>query len=180
MATYYPPARSSLAIVCASCLTWLLACGQDPPLARSCAGEAVPNCRPYEYSLIDGAELEPTGIEVGDPAAMAHVVVHLSTCGTATPAPHTIAVSALASREGIGDSGISPMLFALLELKDDGTTLGDDTPGDGLIDVMVPNPFIGPVPADADVTLRFSAQLGTCVSPTVEIPYRTGARWSAP
>jgi len=165
------------------CVAGIAACGgEDPPLTRSCAGEAIPNCRPYEYAVVTTASIEPNGILVGDPAATVHVRVELDTCGARSPGPHSVAIRALVIAGGsIGaDAGASERILNLEEVADNGAAFGDDTAQDGLIDVFVPNPFIGDVPPDADMTLRLAPRLNTCEGDTYEIPYRTGARWAPP
>jgi hypothetical protein len=170
----------SLVLLSAACL---LACGgEDPPLTRSCAGEAIPNCRPYEYAVVTAASLEPDGILVGDPAATVHIRVELDTCGDRSPGPHTVAIRALVTTGGAAgaDAGSSGRILSLEEVADDGVTFGDEVARDGSIDVFVPNPFIGDVPVDTDMTLRLAPRLNTCEGDTFELPYRTGARWAPP
>jgi hypothetical protein len=158
-------------------------CGGDGnPLARSCRGRAVPNCLPYEYSVVTEASLEPGMISVGDPGGMARIRVVLDTCGAMAPDPHEVSLSARADNPmGLPDSGSPPAVFFLTEVRDNGLD-GDATAKDGMIDVMVGNPFIGPeVPPDEDIVIRFQPRAGrTCTGESLEIPYRTGPRFEPP
>jgi len=167
-------AVATLAVVIA-----LAGCGgEDSLLTRSCRGEAVPNCRPYEYSIVESASLTPDGLSVSDFGAEAHVQVHLQTCGEQAPSPHEIVVRALAaSPDVLADGGDSVAVYTLLTLSDNGMD-GDAVAKDGVVDVMVPNPFGAEVPADRSMTLRFEPRiLPSCVGETLEAPYHTGTRF---
>jgi len=168
--------------VCAALAGGALALGCDstdsPLLARSCAGEAVPNCRAYEYSRVTEAELRPAELRIGDVRANAMFHVRLETCGASAPARHEVVVQLLATRGSVPmDGGDSLMIFPLGSLQDDGTT-GDAAADDDVIDHTVPNPLISAIPPTADVTLRFDPRAGpSCVGEGVEVPYRTGMRF---
>lgn len=161
------------------------------PLERSCRGQAVPNCLPYEYSVVTEASLSPSGVMIDDPTAMVDVRVRLSNCGEDTPLGHEVAVRALApSSSGLTDAGPRDSVFDLLSVRDDGETYGDTVAKDGLIEVTVPNPFVGPEAlVNQDLVLRFMpaapAQCsggacigGTCQGEVLEVPYRTGGRFT--
>lgn len=152
--------------------------GDAPLLERSCAGEAVPNCRAYEYSRVTEAALLPEGLQTGDLAADAMFHVRLETCGARSPAVHQVVVQLLATRGSAAmDGGSSLMIFPLGSLVDDGTN-GDAMADDGVIDHTVPNPLISAIPPNADVTLRFDPRAGpSCVGEGVEVAYRTGMRF---
>lgn len=153
-------------------------CSDDKSLlARSCAGEAVPNCRAYEYSRVTEAALLPEGLQIGDVTADAMFHVRLETCGASSPAVHQVIVELLATRgSATMDGGDSLMSFPLGTLVDDGTG-GDAMANDGVIDRTVPNPLISAIPPNADVTLRFNPRAGpSCVGEGVEVAYRTGMR----
>jgi len=173
--------RRSTKLACAALLglgASLVGCGDDASLlARSCAGEAVPNCRAYEYSRVTEAQLLPEGLEIGDVGADAMFHVRLETCGASSPAPHEVIVQLLATRGSAAtDGGSSLMVFMLGSLRDDGTA-GDAMAGDGVIDHTVPNPLISAIPPSSDVVLRFEPRAGpSCVGEGVEVAYRTGMR----
>jgi len=152
-------------------------CGDSgAPFDRSCAGEAVPNCRPFEYSRASDGSLTPAAIETGDPTADATFHVRLETCGTSSPTPHEVVVKLLATRGGL-DGGDSLMVFTIATLRDDGTS-GDAVAGDGVIDQTFPSPLDSAIPPNADVTLSFEPRAALCVGDAVEVPYHTGAHFS--
>lgn len=165
------------------------ACGDDAPLLeRSCRGKAVPNCLPYEYSVVEDAVLEPSRVEVDHPDMDVHVRVELANCGEDTPRGHIVAITARAETESdLADGGTGTRVFEVLTVRDDGTTFGDDVAKDGVIDVTVENPFIGPeVLADKQLLLRFEPRTppecseGVCIScrgEAFEVEYHTGPRF---
>lgn len=149
--------RSLLALV-------LLSCNGGSDLERSCSGEAIVNCLPYQYSVIEEAIVEPDMLNVGDVTQTAHIRVVLSTCSEGG-FTHDVSLRLLDPGTGLEDE----RLLDILTLVDDGETEGDETAGDGVIDVRVPNPFVGEtLPANSDVSLRFQSKSrsdcssGTC------------------
>lgn len=157
------------------------ACGDDDPLEESCSGERVAECAPYEYAVVRSATVEPAMIMVGDPTpeARAHVRVEYDSCGERAPGTHRIAMLARTEREGLPDAGASLMVITLEELRDDGDSFGDETARDGVVDVMVPNPFFD-LPENRTFDLRFEPRLGSCIGEALEIQYTTGDRWEPP
>lgn len=147
----------------------LLGC-DETPLDRSCGGSEVDLCGPYEYADVSGASMSPDRLPIADFSMEAHIRVEIATCPDA-PAPSEVELAAIVPG---GEDG-SVRVMSLLTLTDGGD--GDAATGDGVIDVSVANPFIATVPANTDITLRFTARSttpGGCTSGAVEIPYRTG------
>ena len=177
------PAPRYTTLACSALVPALLvtACGdEDSLLTRSCRGEAVPNCRPFEYSVVESASLTPDGLSVSDFGAEAHIVVRLQMCGAQTPTPHEVVIRALAASPDVlaDGGGDSVAVYTLLTLGDNGMD-GDAVAKDGMIDVMRENPFGPEVPADRSMTLRFEARiLPSCVGQAFEVGYRTGERFS--
>lgn len=154
-------------------LALLLGCESGPPLERSCGGAEVDLCGPREWADLTSASLDPPELPVADFSVTSHIRVEMATCDDA-PAPHVVDLSVLAPVE-VADGGTPLRVLNLLTLEDGRD--GDAVIGDGIIDVEVTNPFIVGVPAETDVTLRFSARSttpGGCSSGVTEIPYRTG------
>jgi hypothetical protein len=166
-------------------MRWILfcvclgACGGDP-IEQSCDGEALPSCRPFEYAIAESATADPGMLEVGDPLSEIVFHVTLRTCGAQAPDPHRVAVSAV-SEGGPGglDGGAGgTRVTMLLELADDGSTFGDPTAKDGVVDATVSTPFMSSlVSPNADIRLRFTPRSRSCSGEYVEIPYRTGDLW---
>ena len=161
--------------------------GSGDPLTRSCGGDAIDNCLPFEYSIVQSASIEPAAIDVGDLSARAQVHIQLETCGSDAPGTLVVTVTAIAdTTDPLGDGGTVGSRFPLLELRDDGTN-GDAVAGDDVIDVNTPNPFDNRLlPANTDLVLRFephrtascsggSCTGGTCTGEFFDLPYRTGA-----
>jgi hypothetical protein len=151
----------------------LVGCESGPPFERSCGGAEVDLCGPREWADLSNASLEPPELPVADFSLTSHIRVELAACDDA-PAPHVVELSVLAPVEV--DGGGAPLRVMNLLTLEDGRD-GDAVAGDGIIDVEVSNPFLATVPAETDVTLRFSARsttLGGCTSGVIELPYRTG------
>jgi hypothetical protein len=143
-----------------------LGCAPGTNAARSCAGERVLECDPYEWAVVTAGALEPAEIPIGDPRVRAHFTVTLGTCGASTPVAPTVQVQALL---GAADGG-PPTAVADL------TTITASSPTSTTIDVTVDNPFTaaGGVPPSSNVTLRFVPVVGGCDGDALEVPYRTG------
>ncbi len=162
-------------------VTVVAGCNAAPPLQRSCNGQTVGLCAPYEYAEVSAASLDPSELTIADFSMNAMIHVELSTCDMA-PAAHVVDLEAVVPAGGLptavdgGSSSGGESVMSLLTLRDDGRH-GDMTAGDGVIDVTVTNPFINTIPAMTNIVLRFtprSTTPGGCSGPPVEISYRTG------
>lgn len=162
------PVRASIGL---SSLLVLAAGCQGTDLERSCGGEPVNRCDPYEHSVVRAASLEPPELPVADFAVDAHIRVELERCADA-PAPHVVELFAVVPAP---DGGPPSRVTSLLTLREGRE--GDPMEGDGVIDVRVPNPLLVTVPAASDILLRFVPRslrpLG-CTGEALELPYRTG------
>ncbi len=161
-------------------------------LEESCAGELIPNCLPYEYSVITGATISPEAVELDNPMAAVDFRVTFDKCDAA-PFPHEIIVRAI-SETGMIDEMGEPIvsIVNLTTLLDDGESNGDPVAQDGVIEASVPNVFVGPrLSAREEITVRFDSRApancttgtclgGTCRGPSFEMPYRIGARFVPP
>jgi hypothetical protein len=159
------PTRTLLAVVA----TLASAC-ETEPVARSCAGEPVELCAPYEFAAVTAASLEPAELAVADFSLTARVRVELARCDRA-PAPHAVEVFALVPESG-SESG---RLTSLVTLRDGAD--GDAIEGDGVIEVTIPNPLLVTVPPESEILLRFqprSQQPLGCTGGALDVPYRTG------
>ncbi len=163
----------------------LLASCDESTLERSCSGEGVTDCLPYEYAEIVEASMEPAGLPVDALGEELSIRVVFDKCERA-PRPHVVPIVMRVG--GLDDAGSDARLINLLELRDDGEN-GDETAMDGVIDVTVPNPFFGisDVPTNTNVTMVFQTRMpadcssgtcigGTCRSPEYQLTYRTGGR----
>ncbi|MBO6935000.1 MAG: hypothetical protein JJ863_08490 [Deltaproteobacteria bacterium] len=162
----------------------LFSCNESK-LERSCSGEGVTDCLPYEYAEIVSASMTPENVPVDGLGEEITIRVELDKCER-SPRPHLVTVVMRVG--GLDDAGSDARLINLLELRDDGTD-GDAEAMDGVIEVTVDNPFFGisDVPTNTTVAIQFRARMpadcssgtcigGTCRSPELEIPYRTGGR----
>ncbi len=158
-------------------LSLALAVGCDaPPLERSCAGQEVGLCAPYEHSVVTAASLEPDRLPVADFSRTAHIRVELARC-EAAPAPHVVELLAIVPDEDPPDGSVGePVRVTSLLMLRDGAD-GDAVEGDGVIDVEVANPLLNTIPAEASITLRFvprSTAPAGCTGASFDVPYRTG------
>ncbi|MGF1467711.1 MAG: hypothetical protein ACFCGT_16420 [Sandaracinaceae bacterium] len=149
------------------------ACGTDD-LTRSCDGQFVGACRPFELAVITEAAFTPQLLPVGDFAQRAQITVAFDRCEMAPRRPIVVLSARIPNPEEPGEERIIP----LLDLEDDGTN-GDPVADDDVIDVDVANPFIANVPPNTELTLRFVPRsgVGGCAGEAVELPYRTGPRF---
>lgn len=164
--------RATLSVVVGLALVLVVGC-ESTPLEQSCGGAEVDLCGPREWADLTSASLEPAELPVADFSVTAHIRVEMAACDDA-PAPHVVDLSVLAPVE-LPDGGTPLRVMNLLTLEDGRD--GDAVLGDGIIDVEVPNPFLATVPAETDLTLRFSVRSttpGGCSSGAIELPYRTG------
>jgi len=58
----------------------LAACSSSEPLERSCNGKTVPNCLPYELSIIESASVMPEMVTIADPEETVDVRIQLMHC----------------------------------------------------------------------------------------------------
>ncbi len=170
--------RASLLLVVGVAAFGTTACTRSP-VDQSCAGAITGMCPPYAYATVQQASLDPSDIQPGNPMQRAHVHVVLQTCGQKAPSPARVEIFALAqSASGLDEAGPTEGAYDLTAVHDDGAN-GDMTAKDGIIDVMIDNPFFsGPIPPDSDIHLRFEPHSGaSCVGGPLEIPYHTGATY---
>jgi hypothetical protein len=153
-------------------------CGDGSLLERSCDGEAVALCEPYEYAVVTEGSITPMEITLGDPRQRAMVHVRYDKCERA-PGNHQVRISALTGGVMRPDGGGGAALVSLVTVRDDGAG-GDTVAGDGEIDVMVDNPFSTTLPEESDLELRFEPFLPPgCSGETLGgVPYRTGVRFA--
>jgi len=155
-------------------------CGRAPNLERSCRGEFVVACSPYEWSEVAVATFEPTELSPGDPRQSATVHLELRSCGASTPAPVEVQIAAVVSGAGgafpldasgqdAGPPGDGTRVYQL-------TSVRAGAPADTVIDATIANPFDGRIPVDTDLILRFTPNVRGCEGTALSIPYRTGER----
>ncbi len=143
---------------------------EGPLLERSCAGEPVELCAPYEHSVVASASVTPNELPVADFSMTARVQVELERCPDA-PAPHAVELLAVVPADDPSDVRIT----SLVTLRDGRD--GDLVEGDGIIDVAIANPLLLTVPPETDILLRFTPRSTAsrgCAGEDLEIPYRTG------
>lgn len=171
---------SSWAVIASGVALFVASCDRGPPLQRSCEGRYVDTCDPYEYADAISATFGPTELSPGDPRQAASVHVELGTCGASTPFPPTVQIAAVlggpggtlpfdASGADAGGTGDDTRVYQLVSVRAAETTSTS-------IDVTIDNPLDGRIPANTDLTLRFTPVIGDCEGTPVSIPYRTGAR----
>jgi hypothetical protein len=143
----------------------LTACDPGTNAGRSCAGERVLECDPYEWSVVSAASFTPE-VPIGDPTVMPRVQVTLETCGGSTPSTPEVLVEALLGQPDGGAPARVVSVTTVRAASADATT----------IDVTIENPFSlgGSVPPEEDITLRFIPVVGGCDGEALTIPYRTG------
>ena len=158
-------------------------CKEREPFERSCSGETVPNCLPFEFSIVEMASVEPERISVDDPSKMADVHIEFARCER-FERPHEVSLQLRTNNDD------APRIFDLITLRDDGQD-GDITPRDGIIQKTIENPFFGSeLPVNQKVWLRFRVRApadcssgtckgGTCLSEVFEVPYEMGSRFDA-
>lgn len=161
-----------------SSIPLIMALGCEVPLLqRSCAGERVALCVPYEHSVVTSASIEPAELPVADFSMDARVRIELERCPDA-PAPHVVELLAVVPDGEPGEVRVT----SLVTLRDGED--GDPVDGDGIIDVTITNPLLVTVPPESDITLRFSPRslrrdtsdpldIG-CTGESFDVPYRTG------
>jgi hypothetical protein len=155
-------------------LALLAACSGSPHEA-SCGGAQVGLCRAFEHVAVRSAAVMPNELVIADFSMMAHIRVQMDVCPRAPSAAEVQMFAVIPRGTEDMDGGTDVRVMSLLTLHDGAD--GDPTPGDGIIDVNVANPFIATVPPRTDLSLRFVGRAGAagCVSDGLEIPYRTGA-----
>ena len=132
-------------------------------LEQNCAGEPVDLCLPFARTEVREASVEPPMLPVGDFALSATISVSYVGCGDDAPG---VVQAELSARylDAVEGTRILPL------------GIYQDDEGDGLIEVETVNPFLRPLPAEEEITLRFVTRAGAsgCVSEPFEIAYRTG------
>ena len=156
----------------------LTGCVRRPPFERSCGGEYIDACLPYEYAQVLTATLTPDGVRPSDPLGRVTLRATFQTCGAPTPAPAALQVSAVVGASSsetdapLRDGGVAfPMGQRVVPL---GTYFNRGT--DPLVfEAVVDNPFDATtIPGNRDITLRFRPLVNACEGDGVEISYRTG------
>ncbi len=179
-------ALSALPVVAALCLLGalnLLGCEDseltpEQSLEKSCNGEIIVNCRPYEYAIVREATVMPPEVEVGDPLARIDVRVVFDGCADA-PSTHIISLQGLDESGGdTSDGGTPGSIFPLTTLRDGSPDDMDDAPG--VIVASVENFFIAPVPARTDLVIQVEPRIDVCRGGSVNVAYRTGATFEMP
>ncbi len=145
---------------------------------RSCGGEYINSCMPYEYTQVVTASLEPERISPGDNLGVATIRATFRNCGERSPAPPALQITAVITRagtsvplDGRSDGGITGSGERIVPL---GTYR--NTSSDPLVFVAtIANPFDEvSIPGNAEFTLRFRSVVNTCEGDGIETPYRTG------
>ena len=155
-----------------------MGCTLAPDFERSCNGEYIDACQPYEYTQVVTASLEPQRISPGDNLGVATVRATFRNCGERAPAPAALQITAVISRGGTS---------VPFDVQSDGGATGSgerivplgtyrNTSSDPLVFIAtIENPF-GEVsiPGNADITLRYRSIIGVCEGDGIESAYRTG------
>lgn len=148
-------------------------CGNTDDLERSCSGERIASCVPFEYSVVRSASLSPDGLAVAAFDQRAQIRIELGRCEE-SPVPHRVNMSIRYADPDSSDFAI----LSLLDLQDG--VLPDQVAGDDIIDVDVANPFVANAPENMPVTLIFTPRSLSgalaCTGEALEVPYRTGPR----
>lgn len=162
----------------ALCCVFVLGCAEGTDFERSCDGEAIDNCLPFEFTVIKSVSFGPENVKVNDPNARVMVSVEFERCEEA-PLPHEFSIRGLKNES----------LFDVVSLRDDGMSEGDMVAEDGLINVEIANPFFGDtIPRSSEVTLRAQVRApadctsgtcrgGTCRSDVFETSYSIGSEF---
>lgn len=136
----------------------------EPPEVRSCRGEPVLECDPYEWAVATAASFDPPAVPIADPRVRPTVVVELETCGATTPSAPTVQIYAVFRETDAGEPGRAISL----------ATVRAASATDTRIEATIDNPFTLSIPPETDVTLRFLPVVGGCDGEAFELPYRTG------
>jgi len=159
-----------------------LGCGDEDltpeqSLEKSCAGEVIPNCRPFEYAIVREGSIAPDGIEVGDPLARVDVRFVIDVCPDASGV-HAVALTALDEMGG-RDAGMTGSMVTLDTFRDGSAR--DENPAEGIFEASVENVFLSElVRPEADLLLAFEPRIDVCRGGSVELPYRTGPAFERP
>lgn len=129
-------------------------CDAGTPLERSCEGEVVAGCRGHQYVALKAFTVDPTSVQRDDVFADLNVHAEIERCSGDTATMVGIRVEAEYTADG------APRVLPLFSLPDDGAN-GDPTPGDGVVDRAVENPFTGLVPT-GPLELRGRAYSPSC------------------
>lgn len=163
-------------------IVWMIAaalvgCGESEgpsDFERSCGGDRVLECDPYEYTVITAATIEPARIRPLDPDARATVRVELDACEMRPRAAEVQLFARLAPPDA--GSGNVRLVDLGLTVRDDGTN-GDAVANDGVIEQTIGNPFGREIPGSQAITLRLVPVLAGCQGDALELRYETGARF---
>ncbi len=149
-------------LLCLGLVLALTGCEPGTTLARSCGGERVFECDPYEWSTVLDATFTPD-VPLGDPTVRVDVTVDFESCGDTTPAPIAVNIQALV---GSGDD------IRVADVATVRATSASDT----RIEANIDNPFTigGAIEPEQDIVLRFVPVTGGCEGDAFELPYRTG------
>lgn len=151
-------------------------CSAEPEATafeRSCRGERVLECDPYEWSVVRGAELTPARIRPGDPEARARLRVAYEACAM-RPGPARVQLLVRLDLDAdvrVVDLGIA--------VADDGTG-ADARADDGVIEAALGNPFGREIPPDAAIAIRVVPVIAGCTGDALEIDYETGEPFLPP
>gem|GEM_PF-2387887 len=167
---------SSLLVVMASFEA--MGCSRAPAFERSCNGEYINACIPFEYTQVVTASLEPQRISPGDNLGVATLRATFRNCGERTPAPAALQITAVIARAGTtvpfdsrGDGGPTGSGQRIVPLG----TFRNASRDPLVFLATVENPFDEvSIPGNADFTLRFRSIIGACEGDGIESPYRTG------
>lgn len=153
-------------------------CGRAPAFDRSCSGEYINACSPYEFSQVVAASLEPSEISPGDNLGVATIRATFRTCGERAPAPPALQISAVVRRSGTSvpldgrsDVGFTDSGERIVPLGTYRNTSSDPL----VFAATVANPFDEvSIPGNTTLTLRFRPVVNACEGDGVEAEYRTG------
>jgi hypothetical protein len=145
------------------------------PFARSCGGEYIDGCMPYEYAQVVVGTFAPERIQPGDTLMRATLRATFETCGARTPAPPALQVSVVLGSAGSAvdarrDGGAFPMGQRVVPLGTYRNMSADPL----VFEAVVTNPFDRTIPGNTELTLIFSPIVNTCEGQGLEVRYRTG------
>ncbi len=146
----------------------------EESLSKSCNGDVIPNCRPYEYAIVREASVSPDGVEVGDPLATIDVRFVIDACADA-PMMHAVSLQAVDATGGAGDSDAGPTgRMTTLDTFYDNSSR-DDNMEVGVFEGSVQNFFLmALVNPNTDLVLTFEPRIDVCHGGSIELPYSTG------
>lgn len=161
-------------------LLLLPALGCEPrrtPFERSCAGQYIDGCMPYEYARVLTASFTPERLRPSDSLLPATLHATFQTCGVQTPAPPALQISAVVGSGSIPvdarrDGGSFMSGQRIIQLG----TYFNTSSNPLVFDAVVDNPFDATtIPGNTDLVLRFRPLINACEGEGIEMNYRTGA-----